>query len=101
MQKEFGVGDLEIFLRLGRERVMHVKDMQDFEKERMLYWIQHGEVLLETRKDLDVCADDEKILVMTEKGNQDYLKMLHYASSLVNEKYSVFENILHFLKPAS
>ena len=85
MQKDYKVvGDLELFFRLGRERVIRAKEMEDYEVERMLYWVQEGEVSLEKRKDLDFCTEDEFFFTMTEKGNKDYREVMKYVYNKMN-----------------
>jgi|WetSurMetagenome_2_1015567.scaffolds.fasta_scaffold617735_1 hypothetical protein len=103
MQKELGVGDLEIFFRVNRQRVLEANDLKDYELERLKYFIQVGAVSVGTRANPESPLEDEQFFVPTAKGERCYKNILEYSCGKLEEsqKYSVFENILHFLKPAS
>jgi len=94
------VGDLEIFFRLGRQRVLSSKDLEDFDLERMRYFIQKGDVLVTTRLDPEISSRDESIFTLTQKGERDYKNILEYSQNKFNEdKNYFFKKIISFLQP--
>jgi hypothetical protein len=99
MQKELNVGDLEIFFRLNRQRILLAKDLEDYEVERMKYFIQVGAVFVGTRANPEFPIEDEQFFVPTVKGERCYKNILEYSCERFEENYSVFKNILNFLKP--
>lgn len=96
------IGDLEIFFRLGRQRLIRCDDLEDYEKERMKYFVKEGVVCSKVRKNPDFPVTEEVVFNLTPSGERTYLDILKYSENKLNtKKYFGLGRVLSFLKPAS
>ena len=96
------VGDLELFFRLGRQRSISYDALEDYERERMKYFIDSGAVCSEVRRNPDFSITEEIIFNLTPSGEKAYLDILKYSENKLNtKKYFGLGKVLSLLKPAS
>jgi hypothetical protein len=74
--------------------------LEDYEMERLKYFVDVGAVSIGTRANPDSPIEEEHFFVPTVKGERCYKNILEYSCGKF-EDYSIFKNILNFLKPAS
>jgi hypothetical protein len=105
---ESGIGDLELFFKIVRERVVGASEMESYEVERMRYWVQEGMVSLRKRKDVVLRTEDEYIFSITKEGTNLHKKILEYAYQEINSfiapaksKYFSLIKLKTFLQPSS